>query len=305
MPFCVQFGMFSRWCDMWNIISKILSFCFDVLKLVAKPVGILGALFCLMCGIWLLIFYFRDGKKLPKRSTVYQKKRGLFYQLLFQVPRRYALDLLERDPDTFDPHGIHMFCGAQGAGKTIGCVEMMLRLRKKYPKSKMITNFAVAGEDDELAKWEQLLTYTNGCKGVIVGIDEIQNWFMSGKNQLPEGMLEVATQNRKNRRILCCTAQVFTRVNKALREQTTLVYQPFTFLKCFTIVLVRKPELDAEGNLIRLKHRRMYSFVHTDELRQAYDTYKVIHTLAMEGFKPPAPQQVTNVFVQQPDGKKK
>ena len=49
---------------------------------------------------------------------------------------------------------------------------------------------------------------------------------MSGKNQLPEGMLEVATQNRKNRRIICCTAQVFTRVNKGLREQVTNVYEP-------------------------------------------------------------------------------
>ena len=104
----------------------------------------------------------------------------------------------EREPGFFNPRGIHMFCGEQGAGKTIACVEMMLRLQKQYPAAKMITNFGVTTENDELSKWQQLLEYTNGHKGVIVGIDEIQNWFMSGLNKLPEGMLEVATQNRKN-----------------------------------------------------------------------------------------------------------
>ena len=185
----------------------------------------------------------------------------------------------------------------------MACVEMMLRLKKQYPKSKMITNFDVVGETDELSEWQQLLTYTNGHKGVIVGIDEIQNWFMSGVNKLPEGMLEVATQNRKNNRILCCTAQVFTRVNKGLREQVSLVYEPHTFLGCFTVVIMRKPVFDSEGNVVERKYRGMYCFTHTDELRDAYDTYKVIHTLAKEGFKDPLPQTVTNVYVETPKGK--
>ena len=51
--------------------------------------------------------------------------------------------------------------------------------------SKMITNFGVTTENDELTEWQQLLEYTNGYKGVIVGIDEIQNWFQSGRVQLP------------------------------------------------------------------------------------------------------------------------
>ena len=176
---------------------------------------------------------------------------------------------------------------------------MPLQMQKMYPKSKVITNFGLASENDPLVKWQQLLDYTNGHKGVIVGIDEIQNWFMSGTNKLPEGMLEVATQNRKNNRILCCTAQVFTRVNKGLREQVTMVYNPHTFLGCFTVVVMRKPEFDSEGNVTKLKYRGMYSFVHTDELRESYDTYKVIHTLAKEGFKDLAPAPVTNVIIQQ------
>ena len=96
---------------------------------------------------------------------------------------------------------------------------------------------------------------------------------------------------------MCCTAQVFTRVNKGLREQVSMVYNPHTFLGCFTVVIKRKPIFDSEGNVIESKYRGMYSFVHTEELRSAYDTYKVIHTLAKEGFKDMPMTNVTNVYV--------
>lgn len=274
---------------------------FGVLKFFGRllfPVFVLMVIFALICIGWLIYYRFKEGRTIPRTGQVQQKKKPFLYQLFVQVPRRFVLDELEREPDYFYPRGIHMFCGEQGCGKTIGCVEMMLRYQKQYPKAKMITNFAVSSENDDLAKWEQLLTYTNGHQGVIVGIDEIQNWFMSGLNKLPEGMLEVATQNRKNNRILCCTAQVFTRVNKGLREQVTMVYNPHTFLGCFTVVIKRKPVFDSEGNVLKLKYKGMYSFVHTDELRAAYDTYKVIHTLAKEGFKDVSPAPVTNVYVQ-------
>ena len=117
-------------------------------------------------------------------------------------------------------------------------------------------------------------------------------------DQLPEGMLEVATQNRKNRRVICCTAQVFTRVNKGLREQVTNVYEPHTFLGCFTVVFKKKYKFDSEGQVAESKFKGMYCFVHTEELRNAYDTYKVIHTLAREGFKEIQPAPVTNVYVE-------
>ena len=278
-------------------LIKFLSFLFI-------PVGVLFGVFALLCLSWYLVFRFYFKLEMKPSGVVRVPKRPIWKQLFYDVPKRYISDLYEREPGFFQPRGIHMFCGEQGAGKTIACVELMLRLQKMYPASKMITNFAVSTENDELTEWQQLLEYTNGHKGVIVGIDEIQNWFQSGRNQLPEGMLEVATQNRKNNRILCCTAQVFTRVNKGLREQVTMLYEPHTFLGCFTVVIKRKPILDNEGNVIDRKYRGMYSFVHTEELRNAYDTYKVIHTLAKEGFKDAPNTPVTNVYVAAPARKR-
>lgn len=288
---------------MLNTFLKVLGYILNILKLIAIPIGIAAAVFTILCFIWYVIFRCK-GMKMNPTGQVPQKRPSLFKQLFVLVPRKFMLDKFQRETDYFTPRGIHMFCGEQGCGKTIAAVEMITRLQRQFPKAKVITNFGLTTETTELAQWEQLLTYTNGHKGVIVGIDEIQNWFMSGLNKLPEGMLEVATQNRKNNRILCCTAQVFTRVNKGLREQVNLVYEPHTFFGCFTVVIMRKPKFDSEGNVIERKYRGMYCFTHTDELRAAYDTYKVIHTLAKEGFKEVLPQTtVTNVYVAAPKGK--
>ncbi len=278
----------------FHIVWMIIKFFSAPLVLVAVVLGV----FALLCLSWFLVFKYYFKLELQPSGIVPVKKRPLYKQIFYDLPRRYVSDIYERETGFFHPKGIHMFCGEQGAGKTIAAVEMITRLQTMYPEAKTITNFGLTTEDTELKEWQQLLDYTNGHKGVIVGIDEIQNWFMSGKNQLPEGMLEVATQNRKNNRILCCTAQVFTRVNKGLREQVTMVYNPHTYLGCFTVVVKRKPYFDSEGNVTEMKYRGMYCFVHTEQLRTVYDTYKVIHTLAKEGFKDSPASTVTNVYVQ-------
>lgn len=279
------------------MLSTFLSFVktiFKIFGIVLVPLGVVAVIFTIDCIVWVLIFKHKHGKYAPLRFTLPPKRENILKTLFVSVPRRFVLDKIDREADYFAPRGIHMFCGEQGSGKTIAAAEMIMRLQNHYPKAKTITNFAYARETDALETWQQLLTYNNGHQGVIVGIDEIQNWFMSGLNKLPEGMLEVVTQNRKNNRILCCTAQVFTRVNKGIREQVSMVYNPHTFLGCFTIVIKRKPEFDSEGNVTKMKYRGMYCFCHSDALRKSYDTYKVIHTLSKEGFKEIQPIYVTN-----------
>ena len=285
---------------MFSILEPglaILRTIFQFLLPVFIVLGVALAVFFVLCSCWWVYFRWILKLEWTPSEYIHVKRRSVWQQLLVDVPRRFTLDKFEREAGTFGEHGIHMFCGEQGSGKTISCVEMMMRLHKSYPRSKAISNFGVAFEDDPLDEWQQLLTYNNGRQGVIVGIDEIQNWFQSGNNKLPPEMLEVVTQNRKNRRAIICTAQVFTRVNKAIREQVRFVYFPHTFFGCFTVVFKRKPVFDSEGNCIELKRKGMYCFTHTDDLRSAYDTYKVIHTLAKEGFKDPPAQHTTNVYV--------
>lgn len=206
--------------------------------------------------------------------------------------------MLKREPDFFRYQGLHIFCGEQGSGKTIALVEFMMRMQKEYPEAKIMTNFGYLKQNTELVHWKQLLDYKNGFKGVIVGIDELQNWFSSNESaNFPVEMLEVVTQNRKNRRVILGTSQVFMRLAKPIREQATLIYEPITLLGCLTIVRVKKPILDAVGNIIEKKSRGWYFFVHTDELREAYDTYKVIERLSKSGFKESKYLPDNNIYV--------
>lgn len=238
------------------------------------------------------------GYKIKKGTRQPLKKPNFLYQLFVAFPRRYAKDMLKREPDFFRYQGLHIFCGEQGSGKTIALVEFMMRMQKEYPEAKIMTNFGYLKQNTELVHWKQLLDYKNGFKGVIVGIDELQNWFSSNESaNFPVEMLEVVTQNRKNRRVILGTSQVFTRLAKPIREQATLIYEPITLLGCLTIVRVKKPILDAVGNIIEKKSRGWYFFVHTDELREAYDTYKVIERLSNSGFKENKYLPDNNIYV--------
>lgn len=267
-----------------GIVKTMVQVIWAIAKIPLFILCLFFVFFFILCSIQ-YIYLKSKGYKMKCGEHYKVKRKGLINRLLVEAPRRYMLDKFNRDPEFFRFQGLHVFCGEQGSGKTIALVEFIMRMQAEYPKAKCITNLGYKKENCVLSKWQQLLNYNNGKNGVIVGIDEIQNWFSSGKNTLPESMLEVVTQNRKNRRIIVATSQVFTRMAKGLREQCTLIYEPITFLGCITWVRIKKPILDSDGNVVDKKRRGSYFFVHTEELREAYDTYKVIHTLAKEGFK--------------------
>ena len=168
------------------------------------------------------------------------------------------------------------------------------QIQLEYPKAKCLSNCAYKYQDAELKHWKQMLNYKNGFNGVIIQMDEIQTWFNSlASKDMPPEMIEQISQNRKQRRVWFGTAQRFNRVAKPIREQTVEVRNCITLLKCITIVHRVKPIIDSEGNVEKFKSLGWYWFVHDDELREMYDTYKVIESLTKTGFKPAA-EQISN-----------
>lgn len=97
-------------------------------------------------------------------------------------------------------------------------------------------------------------------------------------------MLTEITQQRKQKKCIVGTSQVFTRLSKPIREQITLLYKPTTIAGALTIVRVYRCHVDQEGNLENQKMLRFYAFVHDDELRNAYDTYSKVERLVNKGF---------------------
>ena len=268
-----------------KILLTILETFFTLLKL---PLMIFGGMLLLL-GLCCLIYgirAYRSGARLKKGEHIRVPKPPLWKNLLYYLPKQMVADYFAHDPEFFRYQGCIVFTGRQGYGKTIAMAEQALRWRKEYPKAKCITNFALRDESAKLNDWRLLVGYKNGIQGVIACIDEMQNWFSSNQSKnFPPEMLEVITQNRKNRRVIMGTAQSFNRLAKPIREQATEVRKCYTFFGCLTFVHRVYPELDSNGDVDSWKHRGWYYFVHNAELRESYDTWKVIESLKESGFQ--------------------
>lgn len=228
----------------------------------------------------------------------------------------FCKDVLKKDYRLFDGFGFWLFCGLGGSGKTISMVEYLDRMKFRYPDVKIYCNFAYDGADGLIEGWEDILQLENytlklvdyetyeklndynrfsrGARcyekihqGIIFGFDEIHLTFQSTKwESAPDNMLEYISQQRKLHKQIVATSQVFTRVDKKLREQTNFVIEcssmfwgRWTFNKYFHTAeyLANDEKFDA-GNKKRKKVKR-YSFVATDYIRSRYDTYQVMVNL--------------------------
>lgn len=274
---------------MTKILLNMLSSVWKVLRVPLFGIVLTFALF----GFWtfcFFVFFYLRGARRPDGEHHNAPRPFWLYALFLQFPIRYAKDYFSRNPEYFRHQGVIVFTGRQGSGKTVALVEQTLNWQKEYPKSKCISNLCYKYQNDELSDWRQLVDYANGIQGVIVQMDEMQNWFSSNQSKnFPPEFLEVITQNRKNRRVILGTSQVFTRLSKPLREQCTEVRCCYTLFGCLTLVLRKEPILDSAGDVTEYKRRGFYWFVHTEKIRNAYDTYHVIESLAKSGFLDRAP----------------
>lgn len=256
-----------------DVIKMFLMFFFSI----AKPFLII--LLILIFDILIHYFYYTRIKKIKKKVPYYQKYQepSLFKKIFLQFPKRLVTDYLEKDPYDFNDYGIIFFVGDQGSGKTIGLVYYFYRLKQIYKELIIQSNFDIKFQDTELTHWNQLIGNDNGTKGVANGIDEFPSWFsnMDTKDLPPEILGEIC-QQRKQRKLLAGTVQVFGKLPKAVREQTKDVYVSKTILGCFTIMFRADPKsYNMDTNKFK-KKRYAFCFVHTKELRESYDTYKRI-----------------------------
>lgn len=290
---------------MWSIAWELFKMIITLLKYPLYAILILVAIFSLLCTINVVIG-LAQGKRFKKGQHNIVKKKSLLRRIFIDLPKQFVNDMFERDPEFFKYQGLIIFEGRQGSGKTMSMVEFIMRMQEEYPLSKTTTNFGLLSQDKELKNWRVLINYKNGKQGVIVGMDELQNWFSSNDSKnFPPEMLSVITQNRKNRRIILGTSQNFYLLSKAIRSQATEVRRCTTLFGCLTIVKRVEPFLDSEGNVQEWKNRGMYFFVHNKKLREAYDTYRVIETLSKNGFKEPVQEIHNNTYVINKEAKKK
>lgn len=208
---------------------------------------------------------FLEGSKNPLNIVKVARYNSLFYAA---------------HPDFFRPDGLMIFCGEQGSGKTLSAVQYVKKLCKQYPSAILCTNVDIVGLPEETLVVEYdgidcLKRLENGYKGVIYLIDEIHLEFNSleSKNIDIEVMIEVS-QQRKQRKHIVGTTQVYGRLAKPFREQIRNVVLCSNFFKVFQVnrLIDGSKSREENGKLVTETSRTFFWF-HYPSLYECYDTY--------------------------------
>lgn len=223
----------------------------------------------------------KNSKKVKVESIVYTSLKLYHFIRLKIEDIKFEMKYGKQ----FKEYGLTLYCGRQGAGKSIAMTEYLYRMRNKYPNCKIYTNYGFMLQDGPVNSWHDFVDIRNGTEGVIFAIDEIQNEFDNNSwKTFPPWLLREITQQRKQRIKIVGTSQVYTRVVKQLREQCFEVVEcrtllgRWTFTKCFDAEdyndVVDKPELK-----MKLRRKWRLSYIQTNKLRELFNSYDKVQAL--------------------------
>lgn len=271
-----------------SALSGLIKMFWGLLEQLCVVLAVIIAPVVLMMLVFFLWYHFVKKMPIPKRrEPPTNHKRNFFVRFFWDFPKRFVLDRLTQDPDRYNNTAIIIFEGEQGSGKTIAAVQYIYEELRKYPLAQFSANIDVKGQSCLLEGLEQIIESDNGIYGQLNLIDEVQNWLNSNESKnVPVEFVGEICQQRKQAKAIIGTTQRFNRMSKQLRQETTFLMRPITVMGCLTIVRKYKPKVDADGQVTKMKMLGCYFFVHSDELREAYDTYSKVKRLNLKGFKP-------------------
>lgn len=188
--------------------------------------------------------------------------------------------MLKNTQIIFIQNGLLVFCGSQGSGKTLSAVQYIKKLCIEYPRAILCTNVKIEGLPGHtgVVPYEgidSLTKYENGEFGVIYFIDEIHLEFNSleSKNVPIEVMVEIS-QQRKQRKHIVGTSQVYTRMAKPLREQIKNVVICKKLLNSIQLnrLVDGESAREVDGQL-KFDTTKLFIWFHNPSLYSSYDTY--------------------------------
>lgn len=227
---------------------------------------------------------------------------------------KYMSEFRKQHPYAYEEYGLTVFCGPQGSGKTLSAVRYVLELLNRYPLLVLVTNVnlkhypvnAVLQDDNiicdgvtyplsclsgladmqyyinhqhvviEYDGLDSLKKLENGFGGIVYLIDELQLEFNSleSKNIGIDQMIEFC-QQRKQRKGIVGTTQVYMRLAKPVREQIYDVVACKNYFRYFQLNKYFNGQLahEEDGELVTPDSRH-YCFFHSQKIYAEYDTYQ-------------------------------
>lgn len=189
-----------------------------------------------------------------------------------------------KNPEELDVTGINIFTGSQGSGKSLSMIHVFKKLIYDFPKAIVVTNLDFNFEiPNKIKKYEgfQDFQIENGIYGVIYLLDEIHLILNSLESKgVPLSIIVELSQQRKQRKLILGTSQVYSRMAKPLREQIRNIIICKNYFSLFQINYLVDAFESQEDNNGKLKFKKMKVsfFFHRKEDYLAYDTYKKMDT---------------------------
>ena len=189
-----------------------------------------------------------------------------------------------KNPDELDVTGINIFTGSQGSGKSLSMIHVFKKLISDFPKAIVVTNLEFNFEiPNKIKKYEGFEDFKieNGIYGVIYLLDEIHLILNSLESKgVPLSIIVELSQQRKQRKLILGTSQVYSRMGKPLRERIRKIIICKNYFSLFQINYLVDAFESQEDNNGKLKFKKMKVsfFFHRKEDYLAYDTYKKMDT---------------------------
>lgn len=206
------------------------------------------------------------------------------------------------------PLGMTVYKGLQGSGKSLSLTVDAFSIKNEFPDCVVFSNMFLYGIEYNLYKSVDdlidALKFRNGDDGVLIIIDEAQNYF-NKKSGVPIEVMSQLCQNRKNRRCILMTSQIWEDLDVMLRKQVKTVVNCKKIWKLQINTYHNGEELSFDkltGEYVAPK-KFTKIFKHNDKYYSRYNTLEVIQTneqynrtLTMAQGAPPAPVNVHATF---------
>lgn len=275
----------------------------DVQLDLGSPIAnFLGSVFAFLGGILSFVFYaalavfilfelgfFISVRLAPWRLTYRRLLKLKTRFKWFDLQRWLMVDFIcrNRHKNDFRDFGLTIYTGKQGRGKTCSMVHYLALMKRRYPDCIIVSNFKCKFADHIMCDWDDFLHIRNGSQGVIFAIDEIHSEYSAANyRDVPEVLLAEISQQRKQRIKVVATAQYYTRIVKAIREQARDVVVCKTWLGRYVRLryyAAEEYDLISDNPLLakkKLKPIRKQSYIMSNDLRKSYDTYAKVERMA-------------------------
>lgn len=185
-----------------------------------------------------------------------------------------------RNPEEMTVTGINVFCGPQGSGKSLSMIHYFKKIIKDYPKAIVVTNIEFNFEiPNEVIPYTgfQDFQIENGIYGVIYLLDEIHLILNSLESRgVPLSVIVELSQQRKQRKLILGTSQVYSRMAKPLREQikNVIICKNYFGIFQFNYLIDAFETAENSNGKLEIKKMKTSFFFHRKEDYTNYDTYK-------------------------------